>query len=78
MVEQGFAKVAADALVVLGVEVGECSGAHVGAAVGRLHGVAAQDPHGPEDDATRRLLVALDVEAACRKFSVVELGNFVI
>ena len=64
MVEQGFAEVAADALVVLRVEVGESARAHVGAAVRRLHGIAAHYPHGPEDDAARRLLVALDVEAA--------------
>ena len=63
MVKQCLAEVASDALVVLSVEVREGAGAHIGAAVGRLHRVAAHYPHGPEDDAARRLLVALDVEA---------------
>ena len=64
MVEQCLAEVSSDALVVLRVEVCECAWAHVGAAVGRLHRVAAHDPHRPEDDPPRRLLVALDVETA--------------
>lgn len=49
-----------NAFVVISVEVRECSGTQVRAAVGGLQGVAASDAHAPEHHATRRLLLTLD------------------